>query len=98
MKLNQKWIVGFLTCVLMANLFLGTSTVLFADSESSSSTTTTATTPGYTTTAPTTTTVVDQESSKKSSHWGVLGGLFHVIGEVIAFPFRLVAETIRFIF
>ena len=29
---------------------------------------------------------------------GVVGGVFHIVGEVLAFPFQLIADVFRFIF
>ncbi len=31
-------------------------------------------------------------------HHGIVGSVFHVVGEILAFPFQLIAETFRFIF
>ncbi len=45
------------------------------------------------------TVVVEKETTKtEEDHHGVVGGVFHVVGEVIAFPFQLVADVFRFIF
>lgn len=46
------------------------------------------------------TTVVETEKTveKEDVDRGVLGSTFHVIGEVIAFPFEVLASAFRFIF
>ena len=52
-------------------------------------------------TSPTSqTTVVERETTTHtdSGHGGLLGGVFHVVGEVLAFPFEVIAGLFRFIF
>lgn len=47
------------------------------------------------------TVVVEKEESKTTRHHndtGILGGAFHLIGEVLAFPFEVVAGLFRLIF
>ncbi len=47
------------------------------------------------------TTVVVKESTTSTSDSGgrgILGGTFHLLGEIIAFPFEIIAGAIRFIF
>lgn len=48
------------------------------------------------------TVVVEQQESKTSQEHrddrGVLGGAFNVVGEVLAFPFQVMAEGLRFVF
>ena len=53
-----------------------------------------------TTTSPTSqTTVVEKETTHTDGgHRGVLGGAFHVVGEVLAFPFEVIADVFRFVF
>ncbi|HTL46577.1 MAG TPA: hypothetical protein VL688_00770 [Verrucomicrobiae bacterium] len=52
-----------------------------------------------TTTAPAAqTTVVETHEVDDHDDWGIFGGVFHVVGEVLAFPFDLIANTFRFIF
>lgn len=40
----------------------------------------------------------DDTATQKSGDTGVVGGLFHFVGDVIAFPFRVVGHTIDAIF
>ena len=53
-----------------------------------------------TTTSPTSqTTVVEKETIRTDrGHHGLLGGAFDVVGEILAFPFEVVADVFRFIF
>ena len=54
-----------------------------------------------TTASPTSqTTVVEKETTThtEGEHHGLLGGAFHVVGEILAFPFEVVADVFRFIF
>ena len=53
-----------------------------------------------TVTSPTSqTTVVEKETSRtETEHRGLFGEVFHVVGEVLAFPFQVVADVFRFIF
>ena len=53
-----------------------------------------------TTTSPTSqTTVVEKETTHTDGgHHGLLGGAFHVVGEILAFPFEVIADVFRFIF
>ena len=53
-----------------------------------------------TTTSPTSqTTVVEKETTRTDGgHHGLLGGTFHVVGEILAFPFEIIADVFRFIF
>ncbi len=52
-----------------------------------------------TTTAPgASTVVVEKETRVEDDHHGPIGGVFHIVGEVLAFPFQLVADVFRFIF
>ena len=53
-----------------------------------------------TTSSPTSqTTVVEKETTHTDTgHHGVLGGAFHVVGEILAFPFEVIADVFRFIF
>ena len=53
-----------------------------------------------TTTSPTSqTTVVEKETTHTDTgHHGLLGGAFHVVGEILAFPFEVIADVFRFIF
>lgn len=45
------------------------------------------------------TTTVEKETHTSDDHdYGILGGAFHVVGEVLAFPFEVVAGLFRFIF
>ena len=44
------------------------------------------------------TVVVEKETHAEEPRHGVVGSVFHVVGEVIAFPFQLVADVFRFIF
>ena len=47
------------------------------------------------------TVVVEKEETKTSEHHdypGILGGTFHLVGEIIAFPFEVIANVFRFIF
>lgn len=47
------------------------------------------------------TVVVEKETTNTTSEkkdYGILGGAFHVVGEVIAFPFEVIAGLFRFIF
>ena len=47
------------------------------------------------------TVVVEKEESKSSEHHGhagILGGALHMVGEVLAFPFEVIAGAFRFIF
>ncbi len=50
---------------------------------------------------PAQTVVVEQQTTKttaESHDSGILGGAFHVVGEVLAFPFVVIADVFRFIF
>ena len=51
-------------------------------------------------TSPTSqTTVVENETTHTDGgHHGLLGGAFHVVGEILAFPFKIIADVFRFIF
>ena len=51
-------------------------------------------------TSPTSqTTVVEKETTHTDAgHRGVVGGVFHVVGEILAFPFEVIADVFRFIF
>ena len=49
-----------------------------------------------TTTSPSSETVVVEKQTKVEEHHD--GGLFHIVGEILAFPFQLVADVFRFIF
>ncbi len=75
-----------------------------AHSQTYKETTTTASAPADTTaqpTATTSTTTVEKSSSASSSPHsggGIIGGVFHVIGQVLAFPFKLVGSIIEAIF
>lgn len=40
----------------------------------------------------------EEAAPKKGNDTGVVGGLVHFVGEVIAFPFRVVGHTIDAIF
>ena len=54
-----------------------------------------------TTANPTTqTTIVEKETTTHtdSGHHGLLGSAFHVVGEILAFPFEVIAGVFRFIF
>ena len=46
------------------------------------------------------TVVVEKETTNKTSesHTGLLGGAFHLVGEILAFPFEVIAGVFRFIF
>ena len=46
------------------------------------------------------TTVVEKETvhTDTTAHHGLLGGAFDVVGEILAFPFEVIAEAFRFIF
>ena len=50
--------------------------------------------------SPATQTVtVDKQVTTTEHHdYGILGGAFHVVGEILAFPFDVVASLFRFIF
>ena len=41
---------------------------------------------------------VEKTESKQTHSAGVIGSVFHLIGQVLALPFRLVAGAIEFIF
>ncbi len=43
-------------------------------------------------------TVVVEEHTTDTRDRGVLGSTFHVIGEILAFPFEVIAGAFRFIF
>lgn len=47
-----------------------------------------------------TVTTVHEEKVKTDDgrDFGILGGAFHVVGEIIAFPFEVIAGVFRFIF
>jgi len=54
-----------------------------------------------TVTDPQTQTVTTTETTRSESaseERGVLGSTFHVLGEIIAFPFEVIANVFRFIF
>ena len=78
-------------CLLVANLTIGcaSSSETHVKKETVSSPT-----------AQTQTVVTEKETTKteSSEHHGVIGDVFHVVGEVLAFPFQLVADVFRFIF
>ena len=45
------------------------------------------------------TTVVEKETTHSDGeHHGLLGGALHVVGEILAFPFEVIAGVFRFIF
>ena len=85
----RKWTLIPAVCVLVLSLMAGCA--------SSSS----KTVKRETTTSPSAqTTVVEKETTTHadSDHHGLLGGAFHVVGEVLAFPFEVIAGVFRFIF
>lgn len=46
-------------------------------------------------------TVTDEErtvTTEREGEGGILGGTFHLIGEILAFPFRVIAGILDFIF
>lgn len=50
---------------------------------------------------PVQTVVVEKETTHTAvapRDYGILGGAFHVVGEVLAFPFEVIAGVFRFIF
>ena len=62
----------------------------------SSGSTIESTAPVATTQSQTTTKIT--ESSTPSSSPGLIGGIFHAIGAIIAFPFKLIASIVEAIF
>ena len=48
------------------------------------------------------TVVVEKEQTSATAeshgHTGILGGTFHLVGEILAFPFEVIAGAFRFIF
>ena len=45
------------------------------------------------------TTVIERETVYENNDGGgVVGNVFHVVGEILAFPFRVAADLFRFIF
>ena len=90
MNSSLRWTRFPIVCLLVANLFMGCASETHIRKE----TVTTPTTPSSTTQ----TVVVDKETTKVEEHHGVIGGIFHVVGEVIALPFQLVADLFRAIF
>ncbi len=44
------------------------------------------------------TTVVKEEKTESSGGRGVVGGTFHLIGQILAFPFKLIAGVFEMIF
>ena len=45
-----------------------------------------------------TTTQTERTASAPAQHTGILGGAFHVVGEILAFPFKVIAGLFEFIF
>ena len=84
----KKWMLMPAVCLLLMSLTVGCA--------SSSS----KTVKSETTTSPTSqTTVVEKETTHTDTgHHGLLGGAFHVVGEILAFPFEVIADVFRFIF
>ena len=60
--------------------------------------TTTTTTSQVTSEPSRQTTVVTEDKTRTAQDGGILGGAFHVVGEVLAFPFRVVAAVLDAIF
>ena len=87
---TKKWMVFPVLCLLALSLTVGCA--------SSSKTVKSETLVNPTT--QTQTTVVEKETVRTtdSGQRGLLGGIFHVAGEMIAFPFEVVANVFRFIF
>ena len=46
----------------------------------------------------TTAVVEETKTTEHHDHTGVLGGAFHLVGEILAFPFEVIAGVFRFIF
>ena len=84
----KKWTMIFTVFLLVISLTAGCAT----SSEK--------TVKSETTTSPTSqTTVVEKETTyTDAGHHGLLGGAFHVVGEILAFPFEVIADVFRFIF
>ena len=87
LTLQKKWAVLMIVLMLAGNLTAGCS------SHSHSYKSTTKNVDGETVV------VEKQETQTSESHdHGILGGAFHVVGEVLAFPFDVIAGLFRFIF
>ena len=84
----KKWTLISVVCLLVIGLTAGCA---------SSST---KTVKSETATSPTSqTTVVEKETvHTDTAHHGLLGGAFDVVGEILAFPFEVIAQAFRFIF
>ncbi len=50
------------------------------------------------TTQTTTTTVHETNTETRATGGSILGGIFHVVGEIIAFPFKLIGAALEAIF
>lgn len=81
---------GFLVMVLLLSAALTAGCA----SRSKTSTSTSVDGTGRSTVVEETTTTTKSESHDR----GILGSTFHVIGEIIAFPFEVIAGAFRFIF
>ncbi len=78
------WLIILLYC-----FCFGFATLLYGETQERTTVATTGTVPAETTTTTTTET--------KNDH-SIAGGLFHFIGEVIAFPFRVIGNVFDAIF
>ena len=109
-KVQSKGLVLVLGVSLFAVQIMGcatnrttrTTTTEPVGNSSTTHTTTTSSPNSETTTTQTTshpvekTTTVTEE--RRSSDGGIFGGFFHIVGEVLAFPFRVVASVFDAIF
>ena len=85
-RFSSKWFVWAIVLILAANFTMG------CTSESRSIKKETLTNPTGQTV------VVEKATTTHEGHAGLLGGVFHVVGEILAFPFQVVADLFRFIF
>lgn len=103
-KFTNPWMSGVMIFILAGFLVTGCThshsrTVTRETAAPAATTTTTAgTTAGTTTTTAAPATVVEEHTHVEERDYGLFGGVFHVVGEVLAFPFQLVADLFRFIF
>ncbi|MBI3306281.1 MAG: hypothetical protein HYZ84_00540 [Candidatus Omnitrophica bacterium] len=93
---SKRWGAFLMSCFLVTTLVVGG----FVTGGCESSSSKTSVTKESTSTPSSSQTVVVEKETKKVDEGdrGVIGGIFHVIGEIIALPFQLVADLFRAIF
>ena len=92
---NYQWV---LVLAVLGLVWFGTFVLTGCAGSSKTQTITTQTTDGGSANTVTTEKQVTSSEKNTSDEPGVIGSTFHVIGVVIAYPFKLVAKLFEFIF